>query len=329
MDKVIAIIKINKPSLLTLDDVESIVSFNKLKEEAKEIIATKILNVNTRFLGTYNDDFIVEIPLESAEILKKIYEELQSNLEITPTIGVGNDIRQADIAVKWAFKNMPGRIKIYEPWMEEDKKENTASIKEPQPKDLAIEQQDKITHNSPEETHKSEPNENNKIDEKKDDDFIANDEGVLTEDSKKRLAIIVEMLKANSQTLESLREAAPEAYQAVLELVKSLYLVASHAKKQEQEKDSKAFSKVLEYIKEAEKNHLDEQSIKTLKEMIEDYKQKIEAEKEERYAVLNHFNDILKHRLKMAEDIANEFKNQGENVDKFFIFELLNRANHE
>jgi hypothetical protein len=61
------------------------------------------------------DNVVVDVPVDSAECLREILQRLEKELKLTQaTIGVGHNPKEADIAVKWALKNCPPSIKLFE-----------------------------------------------------------------------------------------------------------------------------------------------------------------------------------------------------------------------
>lgn len=305
MDKVVAAIRFQELDSATASDLDFLTAHNKTKEEAKHHVISMALAAGGRQIGEHEADLIIEVPLEQAEVIRDIHSRLENDLEVSTTIGVGDELKDAKKALDWAAEHRPGTIKVLEPFI--DQEVATSDDEEDydyfSPQEVAISKENKPQH-----IKKSEDEPDDWADEKE----------AISDEMKQKIANIVQMLRDKREYLESLKESSPELYAGVLGLVQSISLMAQQAKQQDTDKHSKMIEKVANHLESAENDNLEQEAASVLEMLIEAQKEQ-DAEKEmKRQATVRRQKYLRKLHTDRAEGTA---KKHG--LDKHFLAHLL------
>jgi len=294
VDKIIAAIRFKELDTSVASDIDILTNYNKQKSEARHHIVSMILSVGGREIGDHESDLIVEIPLDSANILRDAHARLEHELEISTTIGVGDDLKYAKMALDWAVENRPGTIKVMEPVIEKEAKklDDKDDFDHLMPEDVAIDQEGRPEQH----INKAEG----------DTDDWANDKESISDEMRAKIVNIVKMLQGNKERLNSLRETSPEVYAGVVGLVNSISAMAQSAKVEDAKAHSKMITKVSKYLDQSEEKNLDDQAASVMEMLIEAMKEKEEEHKAEMQTMHQGAERRFKVRRKLAIDHANK-----------------------
>lgn len=309
MDKIVAAIRFKELDSSTASDLEVLMTHNKSKDEARHHAVSMILAVGGREIGEHESDLIFEIPLDQANVIRDVHTRLEDDLEISTTIGVGDDLRMAKKALDWAVENRPGTIKVMEPAIEEQVGENEKSFVYEQPEDVAIDSEGRPEQH----VHKAE-------DEDDGPDDWADDKEAISDEMRQKISGIVDMLKQKKEYLQSLQQSNPELYAGVLELVNSISSMAQAARMVDADKHSKMITKVARHLDRAEEKNLDDQASSVLEMLIDAQKEHAEQTEDDKRAMHKGASRRYQSRHKSAREHA---KKTGADV-KFLMG--LNRA---
>jgi hypothetical protein len=273
METVIAIFKLKDLDLNLEPDTEMILSKDQQIETAKRHIVSMILAAGGRELGEHGGDLVMEVPLDQSNIIREVHNRLVDDLEISTTIGVGDNPQDAKKALNWALKNRPESIKVMEPTVDENWHPEEESRKSPS---VAI-GEDTV----PEAVHKAE-------------DKWADPNDSITDESKQKMANIVQMLSTKKQYLDGLKQSNPEVYAGVVALVQSLSAMAQKAKESDAKDHHKMISKISQHLDNSSGAVLDEEVAKVLEELVE--AQELERAKSEKKAEMMKRHSMNIHK---------------------------------
>lgn len=289
MENIIAAIRLQEIDTSLVDDPQILLTFNKKKETARHYVASMILSVGGRELGNHESDIIVEVPLDSANIIRNLHAKVKEDLELSTTIGVGDTLDEAKQALEWAIKHMDGTIKVMEPNMKElEGSASEETSNNDAPDDLAIDEQGPSLA---------------MVKAEKVDDYADAQESI-SDEMKQKIGKIIEMLRTNKEYIDSLKQKSPELYNGVHELVNSISSMVQAAKMEDVDKHAKMMTKVARFLEAAENKHLDKESSDILEHLIEaqeDHKQQKAMEGSIRH---KKAETRFRTRRKMARDHA-------------------------
>ncbi len=291
MEKVIAAIRFKELDSATASDIELLMNHNKIKETAKRHAVSMTLAAGGREIGEHESDIIIELPIEQADVIRDIHSRIQDDLETSTTIGVGDELKDAKLALDWAVKNRPGTIKVMEPMIAETKASSDDEDKYDyqEPEQVAIEQESR-----PIPIHKSE-------DDKED---WADDSESIAPETKEKIATIVKMLQEKREYLQQLQQTNPDIYAGVVGVVQSISAMAQAAKDQDAKKHSKMMTKIARHIDKASEDSLDSEAANVLEMLIEAQKDADEEHKAHVDMLYRKHKQKYDYRHKHARDHA-------------------------
>lgn len=179
------------PMLAEAPDVDVVSKFNGMKEQGKHLIASLIAAKGGHVIGDYEGSVLVQLPIESIEVLKEIKERLHKEAGIRfSSIGLGESVSDALVAMKEAGKD--NTIKVFRPEMAEQ---------EVEPQSVAVGGSDQpIT------------------------------KAEITPDAQKMISNLVGSLNDHKDYVESLKQVNPEAYESIVEVMQALAAMVGHIK---------------------------------------------------------------------------------------------------
>ena len=285
-ERVVAAIRLRELDTALANDPDILLSYNKTREQAKHFINSMAMSVGGHSQGEHQSDIVIDLPLDNAEILKEIHYRIEDELDMSATIGVGDELKDAKLACDWAIKNRPGTIKVMEPSIAEEAKESSEDDKYDhfEPADVAMDEEGRPV--------------NIKKSEQKHD--WADESETISPQMRQKVAKIVQMLQQKKEYLNQLQESNPEVYQGVLGLVQSISAMAQSAKEEDAKRHSKMMTKISRQLDAAEDDTLDDETAKVLEELVEEQK-RISEEKKNKVDLM--FDTARKKRLlKERED---------------------------
>ncbi len=309
MEKVIAVIRFKELDSATASDVETLIGHNKMKETAKHHAISMVLSVGGRDLGEHESDVVLEIPLEQANIIREIHSRILDDLETSTTIGVGDDLKDAKLALDWAIENRPATIKVFEPAIAQKKKTSDDNDKFDyfNPSEVAMDEEGKPVH----QMQKAEAGE---------PEDWADDREAISDETKQKVANIVQMLQQKKGQLDALQQSNPDIYQGVVSLVQSISSITQAAKKADAKDHSKMITKIARHLDKAHNTDIKDDAAHVLEMLIEAQEQ--EQQKDDEEHQIRH--SLANRRYKQRHKDAREFsKKSGADV-KFLM--NLNRT---
>lgn len=301
MEKVFAVIRFKEVDSEMASDIEILMSQNRIKKDAERHAVSMVTAVGGRYLGEHESDIVLEVPLDQANIIRDIHSRIEDDVETSTTIGVGDSIRDAKLALDWAIENRPGTIKVFEPAIAQDK--------------ASSEDEDKFDYFKPEEVAMDE--EGRPVHIRKSEDSWANDKEAISDETRQKIANIVSMLRQKKEYLDSLQQTNPELYAGVAALVQSISSMAQAAKESDAKDHSKLITQIAHHLDAAENSTLEDESAKVLEMLIEAQKESQEKADEE-----HRVRHSLAHRkFKQKHKDAREFSKK-HGLDKNFLLKL-------
>jgi hypothetical protein len=290
MSNVIACVNIHD-SLESLDkDIDLIAQKAKKYEYARHIVDTLVSSKGGRVVGQVQGNEIVEIPVESADILKVIHERIHSDIGLKVEIGVGEDSHQAAEAVAFAKEKAPGSIKVYSPDMEE---ETSESVKEPE---VAVGPDDLMA--------KSESKQYQAIDP----------------EDKQKIAQTLAMIQQNKELFDQMRQQSPEVYASIVGVVQTLTEIIKYDKIAKEQALVEMIEKINNEVKK-EKDKKIKGHAKDIERHIKRNLKRVSKEEEEKLRALSeNYRKMRTLRRAEAKDFA---KKNGHDAE--FLFHLLNK----
>jgi nucleotidyltransferase/DNA polymerase involved in DNA repair len=266
-EKVIAVIRLRELDTALANAPDILLSYNKTRNQAKHLINSMTMSVGGHSQGEHQADIIIDLPLDNAEILKDIHYRLEDELDMSVTIGVGDELSDAKLACDWAIKNRPGTIKVMEPAIADETKESSDDDKYDhfEPADVAMDEEGRPV--------------NIKKSEKTQD--WADDSEAISPEMRQKVARIVQMLQQKKDYLNQLQQSNPEIYQGVLGVVQSISAMAQSAKEEDAKRHSKMITKISRHLDDAENDNIDDETAKVLEELVEEQK-RIEDQKRDK-----------------------------------------------
>lgn len=293
MEKVTAAIRFKQLDSSLASDIEILANYNKSKKEAMHHAISMALSVGGRELGEHESDLLLEIPLASSSIIRDIHSRIEHDLEFSSTIGVGDDIKDAKLALDWAVENRPSTIKVFEPAIAEKK--------------LTSDDEDKFDYFQPEEVAIDETGKPVQI--KKSElkvDNWADDSERITDDMKMKIQSIIKDLQQNKAYLDQLKETSPDVYNGVVALVQSISSMAQAAKEEDAKKQSNTIKKLVRFLDRSEQETLDKESADVLHLLI-DAQESVKQAKEDRFRQKFNAHRQKRHeRHKRTRDYSKE-----------------------
>jgi hypothetical protein len=203
----------------TYKDPEEIKSQETQYESAMRITHSLIAQVSGEIVGHIKGDVVTELHSNQAEILKEIVLRIKKDVGLSCYIGVGEDTRQASIALSQAIsKNIP--IKVFTSDLNEDEKT------------VAIGEDDQINKA-----------ENYKPIENLDKDKLRNS---------------VQLLAQNKNLFEQLKQSAPDMYSAVTAVAMSLAEILQADKEAKNNESQKMVDTVNKHLDVNNKKYKEE-----------------------------------------------------------------------
>lgn len=304
MDKVIAAIRFKELDSATASDLEVLLAHNKMKADARSHAVSMAISVGGREIGEHESDLVIEVPLEASNIIRDIHSRLADDLEISTTIGVGDDLKDAKLALDWAIDHRPATIKVMEPMIEQQKQSSDDEDKFDyfQPEQVAIDQEGR-----PMAMRKS------SADGKPDD--WADESETVSDETKQKIAAILQMLQSKREYLNQLQQTNPEVYQGVLGVVQSIAAMAQAAREGDAKKHSKMMTKIARHLENSETDHLEDESAKVL-EMLIDAQSEAKAKKDQEFG-MRLDSKMQRHKVKRNRALKHTEKHGGNH--KFFM----------
>lgn len=197
-DKLIAVIGIHKDLSATHDSLSNVAVLENDNKLAERIASSAVTSRGGKVVGEIRGNLIIEIPMAEAEVLKEIQEDISEKCSMHPTIGVGSDMSEAQMAFNYADKNTPGHIKVYD-------HEVAGSIDT---------EQDFAAANPDDKVRKSEGDDYNPI----------------SPEEKLKVKLALEMIKKNKPLFDQMKQQSPEVYAGIVGVINSLQLIFKEEK---------------------------------------------------------------------------------------------------
>lgn len=179
-------------------DLSEIKSQEEKFNSAMKLAHALVSQASGDIVGHIKGDVIAELPVENAEVLKEICKRIRHEIGFVCTIGVGDDTREASIALQDAQKNKKN-IKVFTKDLNEDEKT------------VAIGPDDKI--------------------------YKAEDYKPIENLDKEKLRQAVALLSQNKDLFDQVKQSAPDLYEAITAVSLSLAEIV-HADKERKQKES-------------------------------------------------------------------------------------------
>jgi len=309
MDKIICVIRFKELDAATASDIELLLGHNKMKDTAKRHAVSMAAAVGGRDLGEHESDVVLEIPLEQANIIREIHSRILDDLETSTTIGVGDDLKDAKLALDWAIENRPATIKVFEPAVAQKKKTSDDDDKFDyfNPAEVAIDEEGKPIQ-AMQKAEDGEP-----------EDW-ADDREAMSDETKQKIANIVQILQQKKEYLDSLKQSNPDIYQGVVALVQSVSSMAQAAKKADAKDHGKMITKIARHLDKAHQTDIKDDAAQVLEMLIEAQEQ--EKQKADEEHQMRH--SLAHRRYKQRHKEAREFSAKTGADVKFLL--NLNRA---
>ena len=288
MSKIVAIIALHDSLQESDNDLNAIAEKAARYEQARRIVTTLSSSKGGRIIGLIQGNEIVELPIEAAEVLREIHERLNTELNIKPEIGVGEDSQQANKALEYAKKSAPGTIKVYKPDMEE---ESSLSVKEPE---VAVGPDDIV--------------------KKSEDQY-----NPVSQGDKEKIAQTLALVQHNKDLFDQMQQQAPEAYQGVVSVIQSLALILQQDKIAKEQQLVEMLDKLNEQVKKERENKAKGQK-KKFDKQIKRHGKVQDKEKQESH---DKAFDVAHKKHARGRKDAQEFAAQNGGDHKFF-HKLLN-----
>jgi hypothetical protein len=230
-ENIIAVIGIHKDLSDTEDSLSNVAAIHIDNDLAEKIASSIVASKGGRIVGQIRGNLIVEIPIAEAECLKDIQEQMMDKSHISSSIGVGSSMEEAQMAFRYADKNSPGHIKVYDTDVMQS---------------IDIDQ-DFAAANPDDKVRKSE------------DDF-----NPISDDEKLKVKLALEMIKQNKPLFDQMKQQAPEVYAGVVGIISSLQLILQEEKVKRDQK----VAEVIESLANAMQQKRDEKNKKDTHDII-------------------------------------------------------------
>jgi hypothetical protein len=231
-DTIVAVIGIHKEMSDTEDSLSNVASLHIDNDLSEKIASSIVTSKGGRVVGQIRGNLIVEIPIAEAKCLKDIQEQMSDKTYMTPSIGVGANMEEAQMAFQYADKNTPGHIKVYD-------SEVMQSI------DTG---QDFAAANPDDKVRKAEG----------DDDF-----NPISDEEKLKVKLALEMIRQNKPLFDQMKQQAPEVYAGIVGIVSSLQLIFQEEKVRRDQKVAEVIQNLANAMqqKRDQKNNQDRTDI--------------------------------------------------------------------
>ncbi len=233
-DNLIAVIGIHKDLDSAKDNLSNIASLHNDNKLAERIATAIVTSKGGKLVGEIRGNLVVEVPMNEAECLREIQEQISEKCNIQPTIGVGSDMTEAQMAFKYAETEAPGHIKVYD-------SEVAQSINT---------QQDFAAANPDDKVRKAEG----------DDDYTP-----ISDEDKLKVKQALQMIKNNKPLFDQMKQQAPEVYAGVVAIVSSLQMIFQEEKIKRDQKVAEVIQNLADAMqqKRDQKNNEDRTGIIT------------------------------------------------------------------
>lgn len=240
MNRIVALFHIHQPNSHEINQDSTLKKLTDAKKRAESQIVTLVLSKSGQLLGEIDGNVAVSIPMESSEEIRNLYTQLKSeNFKVT--IGVGEDTKDALLALEYALKNNAGTIKVYSSEME------AQPDTEREPQTVAESTQDVVYKN--EELNKQE---SMAIDDK----------------TKDELRAILQVVGNNKDYFEQIKQQQPDLYAAITEVISSTAEMVHAAKEQHQKDTQKQMEKIVTALQNEREKALDVNEQDVVKELL-------------------------------------------------------------
>lgn len=200
-------------------DLSEIKSQEKQFDTAMRLTHALISQASGEIVGHIKGDVIAELPVEDAEILKEICQRIKAEAKLACTIGVGDDTREASIALQDAQKNRKN-IKVFTKDLNEDEKT------------VATSEDDKI--------------------------YKAEEFSPIDNLDREKLRQAVRLLSQNKELFEQVKQTAPDLHEAVTHVALSLAEIVHADKERKQKESDKMVDTVNKHLETNNKKYREE-----------------------------------------------------------------------
>lgn len=112
-DKIVVIINVGKKLEDVVGSVQS-ASDEALRSQQIERLAASIAGMNNgHYIGLVDGSLILEMPVDGPDAIEELYRRINTDYGAYPTIGIGEDSKEAKTALDYALKHKPGSIKVF------------------------------------------------------------------------------------------------------------------------------------------------------------------------------------------------------------------------
>lgn len=247
-------------------------------------MTSTISAANGNVPGWLDKYLIAEIDINNSDKIKQLHKDIKESYSMLNSIGVGETVEEAILAAKQAEKDYS--IRVYSPDMHEAQAEAS--------KDVAISEEDRPMTKS--EAPKK----------------------AIDEDTKQQLAMILKALSENKPYLEQVKQAKPDVYQTIVDLVSSLGAIADEAKKQTADDKLDQAKKLIDFVKEIHEGELDENEKQLIEHLMSEQASKKEDKK---YADIDRRKAERKYHQRKVQDVTPTAKKHG--LDPEFLAHIL------
>jgi mitochondrial fission protein ELM1 len=229
MSNIIAMIRFDDGRLY--HDPDDLKKLAQAHESAARIIHSKISQAGGKIVATIKGDIVAELPFEKAEALRDIVDLIQNQLNLICRIGVGEDTREASLALKKATEDKKA-IKVYTPEIRSG--EQT----------VAVSEEDQM--------------------QKSEDSGLS-----LEKEDKAKIAQILSLIAQHKDQIESLKESSPEAYAGVHAVIGSLAEIIEASKKHQAKESDRVISEINKSLDSHKKQYISQKEKAILKVLSE------------------------------------------------------------